>query len=172
MADLLVQLKQNQLDMVYLSAEMGADSELHCWHQRKEKLIFLASPDHVLAKKKKIPLPELLDYNFLVTEHSGIYYGRLQELAARCNKTVSHSLIVDSTVAVANLAGKGLGLAFLSEYSVAKPLRDGTLVKLDVDIEEQNFYSRVFCHKNRWIAPFTHRLIQLISEARRTDSAT
>ena len=62
-----------------------------------------------------------------------------------------------------------MGLAFLSEYSVADPLRRGKLVKLEVDIEEQNFYSRVFCHKNRWIAPFMHRMIQLIGEARKID---
>ena len=55
-----------------------------------------------------------------MTEHSGVCYGRMQELAARCNMSLTHSLTVDSTIVIAALVQKGMGLAFLPEYSVAK----------------------------------------------------
>ena len=164
-ADLLVMLKQNQLDMVYLSANLRSDPDLHCCYKRKENLVFLASPDHCAARQKKIPLQEVLKYNFLVTEHSGVCYGRMQELAARCNMSLTHSLTVDSTIVIAALVQKGMGLAFLPEYSVAKQLKEGSLVKLDVDLEPQIYYSQIFCHKDRWIAPFMEGLIGKIKEA-------
>ncbi len=164
-ADLLVLLKQNQLDLVYLSANLSGDPDLKCYDRREENLVFLAAPDHILAKKEKLSLPELLEYDFLVTERSGICYRRLQELAARYDRTVSHSLTVDSTITIANLVQKGMGLAFLPEYSVARLLQEGKLVKLNVDLEPQVYYRQVFCHKNRWVAPFMGRLIEMIKEA-------
>lgn len=159
-------MKQNQLDMVYLSANLSGDPDLKCYYRREENLVFLAAPDHVLAKQEKIPLTKLLEYDFLVTERSGICYGRLQELAVRYDKTISHSLTVDSTVTIANLVQKGMGLAFLPEYSVAGLLKEGKLIKLDVDLEPQVYYSQIFCHKNRWVAPFMGRLIEIISKMR------
>ena len=36
------------------------------------------------------------------------------------------------------------------------------MVKLDVDLEEQLYYRQIFCHRDRWVAPFMGRMMELI----------
>ena len=105
-------------------------------------------------------------HNFLVTEHEGICYGRLCELAAQHEATLSNSIEVDNVFVIAELIKKGMGLAFLPEYAVLKQIEEGTLAKLDVDMEPQTYYSQILCHKNRWLSPFMAGFIEMIKEAR------
>jgi DNA-binding transcriptional LysR family regulator len=59
-----------------------------------------------------------------------------------------------------------MGIAFLPEYAIQKRIVNKSLVKLDVDIPEQIYYSQVLCHKSRWMSPFMAGLINRIKEAR------
>lgn len=159
-------LKQNQLDLVYISGNLNCDPDLHCCYARRESLVFIAGPDHPLADKKRVSMPELLAYDFLVTERSGICYGRLTELAAPYPQPLHHSLVVDSTVAIATLVNKGMGIAFLPEYSVGEQLQKGNVVKIDVALEPQTYYSQLLYHKSKWISPFMEDFIQLVRKCR------
>ena len=163
--DLLEQLKQNRLDMVYISAGLNTDPDLCCCYKREERLIFLADPDHALAKRSNISVQELLGYDFVVTERKGICYGKLQELAAQYGASLRASIEVDSTIAIADLLQQGIGVAFLPEYSVRKQLQQGILVQLDVDVPAQCYYSQILCHKKRWISPFMAEFIGSIQTA-------
>lgn len=160
--ELLQQLKENRLDMAYLSAECNSDPDLCCCYRQEEQLIFVSDAAHPAAKKKRIPVSELLEYDFVVTERTGICYGRLRELAARCNRPLKASVEVDSTVAIIQLLQKGMGLAFLPEYAVRRLLEQGKLVKLDVELAPQTYYSQILCHKNRWRSPFMEGFIDAI----------
>lgn len=163
---LLQQLKQNELDIVYLSSDLNVDPDLRCCYKRREELVFLASPEHPLAARKGITLEELLENCFVVTERSGVCYGRLQELAADHNGALHASVEVDSTLVIAELVKKGMGLAFLPEYSVRTQLQEGTLVRLDAALEPQMYYSQILCHKSRWLSPFMAGFIEQIRQLR------
>ena len=165
-ADLLVLLKQNQLDMVYISGDLNTDPDLFCCYKRKENLIFVTSPYHPAARRKEIPLADLLEYDFLVTERSGICYGRVRGLASAHQLPLRHPMEVDSTIAIARLLKKGMGVAFLPEYSVAEDLRKGSLVKVDVQMEPQTYYSQILYHKSKWLAPFMECFLELTRENR------
>ncbi len=164
--ELLDALKQNQLDIVYISKSLNTDPDLCCNYIRKENLVFLCGAEHNLANKKRIHLCELMTHNFLVTEHEGICYGRLCELVAQCGVTLSASVEVDNVFVITELVKKGMGLAFLPEYAVLKQIQEGSLVKLDVDMLPQTYYSQILCHKNRWPSPFMVDFIEMIKEAR------
>lgn len=161
-SELLQQLKQNQLDIVYLSAGLNTDPELHCCYRRREKLVFVCSPEHPIANRKDITIEELLKYDFVVTERTGICYGRLQSLAQRYNAMLHVAVEVDSTVAIAALVQMNMVLAFLPEYSVQKKLESGDLIRVDVDIEPQIYYSQILYHNSRWKSPFMVGLIEEI----------
>ncbi len=164
--ELMEQLKQNQLDMLYLSANKNTDSDLSCHYIHKEYLVFISGPDHPLARRRKIPFAELMQYHFLVTEREGICYGRLKELSAQYLVRVNDSVEIDNISVIAELVAKGMGIAFLPEYAIRTHTEEGKLVKLDVDIPEQIYYSQVLCHKNRWISPFMAGLLAQIKAAR------
>lgn len=162
-AELLQQLKQNQLDLVYLSSDLNTDPDLQCCCRREEQLIFLCEPTHPAAREKGISLEKLLEYDLIATEHIGICYSRLRQLAAQHNAMIRDWVEVDSTVVVVDMVKKGMGLAFLPEYAVSKQLQEGSLVKVDADLPPQNLYSQILCHKNRWISPFMEGFIHMLS---------
>ena len=164
--ELLEQLKQNQLDMLYLSANRNTDPELRCHYIHQEQMVFLSGPEHPLAHRTGIPLEQLMQYDFLVTEREGICYGRLRELTSRYEMTLKESIEIDNIHVIAELVAKGMGIAFLPEYAMRTRIEEGTLVRLDVDIDPQIYYSQVLCHKRRWMSPFMSGLIQRIKEAR------
>lgn len=161
-AELLQQLKQNQLDLVYLSSDLNTDPDLQCCCKREERLVFLCEPRHPAAQEKKIPLKKLLEYDLIATEHIGICYSRLRQLAARHNAMIRDWVEVDSTVVVIDMVRKGMGIAFLPEYAVSKQLQEGMLVKVDADLPPQLLYSQILRHKNRWISPYMEGFINMI----------
>lgn len=163
-SELVNQLKQNRLDMAYLSGELNTDPDLVCHYKRKERLVFLCGPAHPLAGRRQVSMEELLCWDFIVTERSGVCFGRLRQLAARQDALLRSGLEVDSTAVIARLLPQGQSLAFLPEYSVAGALSLGNLVRIDTDLEEQTYYSQILCHKSRWISPFMERLIADIQE--------
>lgn len=163
--ELLEELHQNRLDMIYISKSLNTDPDLKCCYKREEELIFIASSESALCNKKKIPFNELMTNEFLVTEKEGICYGRLLQLAAQYNASVYDSVEIDSVAVIIELVKSGVGLAFLPEYAVEKHLVSKSLLKLDVDIEKQTYFSQILLHKSRWISPFMAGFIESIKTA-------
>ena len=159
--ELIRQLKQNQLDLVYLSADLNTDRELTCCYQHRERIVFICSPEHRFAGRK-VSATELLGEPFVVTERTGVCYGRLQALAAQNNMVVQDSVEVDSTIAIAELVRKGMGIGFLPAYSVTDALHRGNLAQIDVSLPEQTYYSQILCHKKRWLSPLMSGFVEMI----------
>ncbi|MBQ4424466.1 MAG: LysR family transcriptional regulator [Lachnospiraceae bacterium] len=164
--ELLTLLKQNQLDFIYISNSMNTDKMLHCCYRRAEEIIFTAWSGHPLARRKKIPIAELLHYPFIVAEPSGRCYSRLQEIAGEQNITLRHSVIVDNIHAIATLQLNTDKISFLPAYSLEKQLNRGELVRLDVDLPPQIYYSQILYHNNKWIPPYMEAFIDLVRIAR------
>jgi len=40
------------------------------------------------------------------------------------------------------------------------------IIKLDVDIPPQTFYSQIIYHKNKWLSPYMERFIEMVQEYR------
>ena len=164
--ELAALLKQNRLDLIYISGNLSTEPGLSRRYARRERLVFFAAPNHPLASRKRIPLSEVLEYNIIATEHSGFCYTRLNELASAQRLLLKHCLLVDSTVAVAELVNRGMGLSFLPEYSITKHLQEGHLVKLDIDVPPQSYFSQILYHKDKWIAPFVDGFVDIVRELR------
>lgn len=164
--ELLEQLKQNQLDVVYISQSLNTDPSLYCYYKRKEEIIFICAPDHPLANEKKVAPQKLMEYEFLVTEREGICYRRLKEIAAQYNLSVKDSVEVDNVHVIVELLQTSVGIGFLPQYAIEKYLTESRLTRIDVDIKPQIYYSQILCHKNRWLSPFMEQFIEHIKEKR------
>ena len=164
--ELVEQIKKNQLDMIYISANHNVDSDLVSYYKREEQLTFICGNTHPLARRSHILFDELMTYEFLVTEHEGICQGRLRELAAEHGQTLLAPIEIDSAHVIAQLVKQGVGLAFLPRHFVEDELRDGSLVALDAGVVMPRYYSQIFCHKSRWVSPLMSRLIEAIRTAR------
>lgn len=159
---LLKELKQNQLDIVYTSADLNTDPDICCYDSKMEHIVFVCGESHPLANKKSVRVSELMSYEFLVTEREGVCYTRLKQIAAKYGEVVLTSVEVDSVFVITELVKIGMGIAFLPEYAITDKLSDGELVKIDVDIAPQEYYSQILCHKSRWVSPAISHLIDII----------
>ncbi len=159
--ELLQLVKQNQLDLAYLSADRNTDPDLICLHRRREEMIFVCGTSHPLANRSSLSVDELLQHELVVTERSGVCFGRLRALAAAHNVLLKSSIEVDSTAVIASLLKIGMGPAFLPAYALADHLADGSLVKLAVNTPPEHYESQILCHKDRWLSPVMHDFIAL-----------
>lgn len=165
--ELIEQLKQNQLDMIYISKSLNADPDIKCYYQKQENLVFVCANGNSLAKMKKVSLKDVFSQEFVVTEKEGICFSLLNEIAAQNNLNLFSAVEIDSVAALIELVKKDLGLAFVPEYAVKRQINEGNLSIIDVDYPIKTYYSQVLCHKNRWLSPFAKGLINLIEEERK-----
>jgi DNA-binding transcriptional LysR family regulator len=94
--------------------------------------VIVAPPDHPLARRRRIPVPALLDQPFLMRERGsdtwnsmreafGAHFGRLRPaMEIRSTETIKQSVIA------------GLGIAFVSAHTLGNERRLGQLAVLDV----------------------------------------
>lgn len=162
--ELFRMLKENNLDLAYLSTDINTDSLFKCLYKKQEKLIFVCSPNHPIAKQKNISPKELFNYDFAVTEKIGFCYNKLMHLATEYGESLKEIVELDSTEVLSELVAKGFGIAFLPEYCVKEKIEKGFLVKIDVNIDEQIYYSQILCHKNRWISPSIKAFVEALEE--------
>lgn len=165
-SELLNLLKQNQLDIIYVSNALNSDSTLRCCYKRKEEIIFVACARHPLAQKKQISLADLLAYPFIMAEPSGRCFIRLHEIAAECSQKLRYSVIVDNINAIVKLLQDQHSISFLPDYSLVTEIERGEIVKLDIDIPPQLYYSQLLYHVNKWIPPYMEYFIQLVRNFR------
>lgn len=165
--DLVELLKQNLLDLIYISAVRFNIPDLKCYYKRREYMVFLASPNHSLAQKNQVTLKEILCEPLTVTEHKGVVFGRLHELADNTGVPLQLACTVDSTVAISRLLQQRPGVTFLPEYSVASEIRHKQLAKLKVrDMPPQAYFTQILGHKNKWLSPTMEAFIQLVRRKR------
>ncbi|MBE7092121.1 MAG: LysR family transcriptional regulator [Clostridiales bacterium] len=164
--ELLEQIKQNQLDIIYVSKSKNSDPDINCYYLKKERLVFVAPLDHPLSKAKKVPLEEVFKHEFVVTEKEGICYSRLKEMAAQNGCSLLDVVEIDSVAVLIDLVKNGMGLAFLPEYAVKKQVNKKEIVLLDVEYPAQYYYSQILCHKSRWLSPWAKGFVSLIEQAR------
>ncbi len=164
--ELVDQLKQNQLDIIYISKSLNTDPDIKCYYQKEEQLVFVCANNHAVAKSKKVSIKELLSYEFVVTEKEGICFSLLREIAAKNNLNLLSTVEIDSVAALIELVKKGIGVAFLPGYAVKKQMNDKELAIIDVDYPKQTYFSQILSHKNRWLSPFAKGFIRLIEEER------
>ncbi len=158
-------LKQNQLDVIYISGAANTDPALRACYRREEELVFAVDPSHPLTQKDPLALSEVFAHPFIVTEPTGYCYGHLLELAAEQNCELRHSVVLDSIIAICSLLSDRQSVAFLPSYALCDRVAAGELTILNVDAPKQLYDSQLLCVKEKWISPFIAALIEKIRDA-------
>lgn len=104
-------------------------------HLATDKMVLIAPPDHAWKKKKQVSLQQLCDQPLILREPgSGLRHCFEKSLSA-CGKAVRDlhiALELGSNEAIKEAVLRGLGVAVLSYYAVAKELKAGQLIGLKV----------------------------------------
>ena len=158
--ELISLLKQNQLDIIYISNAQNTDSSLQCCYQKQEKMVFAVSKKHPLAKMNTITAKDIFQYSFVATEPTGYCFGRLQKLASEYQQTLQYNITVDSVTAIVSLLKNSNLVAFLPEYA----LDTNSLFILSTELPCQIYYSQLLCSKDKWHSPFLEQFISIVQQ--------
>ncbi len=103
----------------------------------EDRLVLVVAPDHELARRKSVPVEELLRHSFVMREEgSGTRAATLAGLAAalgaKSAPKLQAVLEVGSAEAIKAAVREGLGAALVSDLSVRDEVEHGTLAILKV----------------------------------------
>ena len=162
-------LRQNKLDLIYITDIVNTDPTLECLHMREEPMVFLTSCRHPLAHKKDVTLSEVLEYPFVAPAPMGNCHNTLRQLAATVGGEIKDSVMVNNIGAISVFLKDDLSVTFLYKSALNKNLHTEDLATVAVQMPAQFSYSQVLVRKNKWLSPALKKLVEIITEAEKNN---
>ena len=115
-----------------------------CWH---DKLVFICPPQHAFAQRAAIQVQDLIELPFIAREEGSGTREVIADYLAANNiqwHELNHSMEFGSPESVKSAVEAGLGVSIVSQATVAKELKLGTLVALPLEPKLERPFSFVF----------------------------
>jgi DNA-binding transcriptional LysR family regulator len=125
---------------------------------RTDQLVAISTPNHPLAKKKRVRLEDLLDFSFICREEGSGTREVISEYVNKVDKTghgLNISMELGSPEAVKGAVEAGMGISVVSRATIQKELKLGTLVEIPLDPPLERPFS--FVHQKQ---KFRHRVME------------
>lgn len=125
-------LGANELDLVIMGRpprELDTTAEPFARHP----FVIIASLNHPLARRRRIPLKSLARESFLIREQGSGTRASMEHVFRERGVHFRASMEVSSNETIKQAVIAGLGIAFISAHTVATELDERRLVTLDVD---------------------------------------
>lgn len=156
------QVRNNQIDLFFDLNDRTPIPHLTQEFLRKEEIVFLTGRNP--GYPKAIPLGEIAQKPFVLTERGEGYRKELERLLAERDLTITPIIEFGNPETILHLVARDLGLSFLPLFCAEEYLRDGRLFVLETDTPRIFMYSQIFYHKNKWITPQIQALLTHIRE--------
>jgi len=94
--------------------------------------VIVADPDHPLARRRRIPVAELLRERFVVRERGSETWNSMEQAFGRRLARLDIALEITSTETIKQAVIAGMGISFLSAHTIGMEMRMKSLAVLDV----------------------------------------
>jgi DNA-binding transcriptional LysR family regulator len=118
-----------------------------------EPVVLAVSPQHPLARKKKVKAEAISREQVLLTDRACSYRALFERALIAEGAPVRSSLEFLSVEAIKQCALATMGIAVLPEVVVADELKRGTLVTVDWPKQPLLVYTQMFRHQDKWMSP-------------------
>jgi LysR family transcriptional regulator, low CO2-responsive transcriptional regulator len=98
----------------------------------KHPLVIIASPNHALAGKRRIPMKQLAGETFVIREEGSGTRAAMEHVFREHGVVYRTSMEVSSNETIKQAVMAGMGLSFISQHTVTLELATGKLVTLNV----------------------------------------
>jgi DNA-binding transcriptional LysR family regulator len=168
---IVTMVENNTIDLGVVEAPVG-NKNLVVDKCRDDRLVAIVPPGHELASRKVIKMTELLDYPFICREEGSgtreVIEGHICK-TDECRHTMKIAMELGSPEAVKGAVEAGMGISVVSNATIQKELRLGTLVAVQIDpplerpfsfvhqkqkfrvrvMEELLEFARAYCHEHQ-----------------------
>jgi DNA-binding transcriptional LysR family regulator len=157
-------LESGELDLAVWMEDAVQHDRLKAMRLRNEKLVFIAAPEHPLARKKRVTPHDLAGQTLLLTEAGCSYRTKLDELLSVMSIRPESITEFSSVEAIKECVSLGMGLGLLPEIVVDRELARKQLVSLAWTGTEMGIATHVVWHKDKWISPALGAFISLLEQ--------
>jgi DNA-binding transcriptional LysR family regulator len=124
-------LIRNDYDFGFVGGHLVGD-EVKILPWRTDEIVLVAPPGHPLAQRKYVLLKDVARQQFIFREIGSATRVAVNEKLRSLNLQLEAVMEMDNPEAVKQAVQAGLGVAFLSRFSVGTELKTGTLVIVKV----------------------------------------
>ena len=124
-------LARNEADLVVMG-RAPADMDCVATPFATNPQAVLATPDHVLARRKKLPFSALADHGFVVREEGSGTRAAMERLFADNKTPLKVVMEMPSNETIKQAVMAGMGLSFLSLRTVRHELASGHIALVDI----------------------------------------
>ncbi|WP_034837793.1 LysR family transcriptional regulator [Endozoicomonas numazuensis] len=163
--ELLSQVANHQIDLAFLLDKEAALAHVEKRLVGLEKVVIVADPEHKLAHKKKVMARDLEGQPLLLTELGCSYRNVFETVLKNSGVIPEQQMEFISIEAIKACVKMGMGIAAISEVSVAEELQRGELVSLDWQDETLSLGLYMVWNANRWVSPALAAFIENTIEA-------
>ena len=158
-------MNENAIDIVYLLDRRIYDSRWCKTLEEPEENIFVASPDHELARaNRELELEEVLRFPFLLTEKDASYRHMLEQYLASTDRFIRPFLEIGSTEFIIHMLLKNTGISFLPEFTIRREVEQKRLTALKVRGFQMQTWRQIFYHKDKWVTKEMQEFLRLARE--------
>jgi DNA-binding transcriptional LysR family regulator len=129
--EIIAQMAANEIDLVIMGRP-PRELDTNAVAFAKHPLVIIASPDHPLAVKRRIPLKQLGTEQFLIREEGSGTRASMEHVFRERHVPFRVSMEVSSNETIKQAVMAGMGISFISAHTVGLELAAGKLVCLDI----------------------------------------
>lgn len=159
--ELLTQLHQNQLDLVYILDTLHYDQNLIKCFEEKEDIVFVCGYDHPLRKKKQIHLADILEEEMILTEQNASYRALFEAQLAKRELYLQPVLEVGNTDFIIKILEHNSSVSLLPRIAIAPYVEEKRLAILDPDDFTMEIWCQLIYHKHKWLTSQMQAFLQL-----------
>lgn len=142
-------LKNNEIDLAFIIGNSHKIPELKSIIILKERMCFLASPEHPLVQRKSTGLNEICNYPLILTSKECEYRSSLMNLIIQNDLKPDIALETSNINAIKTFVKNNLGIAFLPYVSVEDSIVNKELIVLDYHDYQFDITSELIFHKDK-----------------------
>lgn len=122
---------KNECDLGFVGGHLIGDN-IQSVPWRTDEIVLVVPPNHHLAKKKRITLSNLSKEQLLYREQGSATRAEVEKIFASYDFHLRPAADLDNPEAVKQAVAGGLGIAFVSKFSVEAELKAKTLIAIRV----------------------------------------
>lgn len=153
-------INHNEADIILTLDNHIYNTEYVIAREEKAGTHFVAGPGCPLCQRASIPVRELVQQPFILTEKGMSYRRLMDEKLAGMSLEVQPILEIGSADLICSLVEQEVGISFLPDYVTAKEVEAGRLFYLDVKDFEIEIWKQLLYHRDKWVSPQMELVLQ------------
>jgi DNA-binding transcriptional LysR family regulator len=158
------ELENGKLDLAITMSDTVEAEQLSSIRLRSEEIYLFGTPDHPLAKAKKVYPKDLVDQTLLLTEAGCGYRKKLDMQLAAANIRAQHITEFSSVEAIKQCVTAGMGLGLLPEVVIACELKKKQFAVMNWHGARMTIATHIVWHRDKWISPGMQAFLDIMKD--------